>query len=511
MELFLSKNEKRAIAILEFLYSEEKNFIVQDIALTVNCSTNSVNESLIFLNRLLKTYNVPDISLNVEKGSIFLKADNYSSVHYLKILTIQESTSYKILDEIFQDSQLTIETIERKLYLSRSTIYRKLNMLEKLLNDSGLKFSKKDLTIIGNEATIREFFYNYYLSFAHLAIWPFKTIDRNNLKSKLVYFQKQSKVVLTTAEELQLTYRLAINTIRYQQKKFIDHLPSNVTIAPIVKEVLMNVRVIFQDRVPVLYQKKEEEYLYLLYVTYPSLKIFSDSKQVKEAVYWHEKTKSSAHYLVSELLNELIRVFPSIKNNVSSDEVQYKLLSVANYALLYPNLNVELGFSSRWDRRFQSISLLSIDQPLFTKVLWNIITTINTNVNLPLINPNHVFYFIYSILSQCLDLKLFEETISVKIILEVGYLIEDEFASKFQSLLLQNTYIVTSRTQDDELVHYDLVISDLEYLLIDYKNAKKKYVASYPPVQRDISNLKSIVEELSILKIMAEGKNDAKE
>lgn len=59
MELFLSKNEKRAIDILEFLYSEEKNFTVQDIALTVNCSTNSVNESLIFLNNEQKNNCLP--------------------------------------------------------------------------------------------------------------------------------------------------------------------------------------------------------------------------------------------------------------------------------------------------------------------------------------------------------------------------------------------------------------------------------------------------------------------
>ncbi|MBP1040072.1 helix-turn-helix domain-containing protein [Vagococcus sp. BWB3-3] len=504
MNSFFSTSEKRTLDILEYLYSENKTWFLPEIASAIHCSIKSVSQSISILNNLVEENNLTCSIFLEDKGGVYLQTDSYAEIHLLKILFVRTTASYQLLDKIFQSPNVTIDQLQEELFLSRSTIYRKLEIIEQVLLKNKLTLSKTTLTIEGDETAIREFFYVFYFSLVDPNIWPFKTISSSVLKNGLGTFQLESKLELTSTEKLQLIYRSAINTIRYQQQRFVQEFPIDIYVADNIKEGFSNVDKNLLARIPAKHQEMEKKYLTYLYVTYPSTEIFEDPSQIRAIVNWHKHNNSDAYYLVSTLLQHIETAYPEMKEKslFTSNEFLYKLISVANYGLLFPHLYVELALNDRWDRRLRTLSFSSLDQPKFTKILWDAISAITESVTFPLINPSHVFYFIYSIFSQYLDLKYFESSISVKIVLEVGYLAEELLSRELQSIFPQKIFVETSKINYDHKTHYDLIISDLDYLASNYSNSLKRYVLNYPPSNRDIGALKNIIEELSISKLL---------
>lgn len=501
MTTFLDKNEKRDLDILYHLYSEDRVWSAEELGKLTNCSIKSVTSSVSALNALILTYDL-DCWIQTERHlGIRLITSSYASIYHLESLYIQNTITYQLMDTLFHGRDLSIEKLQRDFFLSRSSIYRKLTSIEKFINSNGFVFSKTELTISGPESSIREFFYLFYISLAEDYFWPFKTVSQIYIKDKLDKITAVSNFDLSYAEKLRILYRMAINSVRYQQKKYITELPEIVKVAPNQDYGLTVSADFFLESIPFEHRELEFNYLRLVYLTYANTIDATGTLGIEEAVIWNRKEKTKAYELVTELLTKMTKLYPELELSAffSSPVFLYKLLSVANYALLYPNLDVDLDLNDRWNKRFRSLTFSSLDRPKFTEVLWQLIEEIHAENKQVLINPHHVFYFIYSVFSQTLNLHMFENTLKIKLIMEAGYLSESELKEKLGRFLGNNAQIVLSDIRNDEGAAYDLVISDLPHLTIDYKKAKQDYIWAFPPTKRDWANIKLIAEMLQHL------------
>ncbi|MBP1040802.1 helix-turn-helix domain-containing protein [Vagococcus sp. BWB3-3] len=499
MTTFLDKNEKRDLDILYHLYSEDKLWSAEELATVANCSVKSVTSSVSTLNELISEYDL-DCWIQIERHlGIRLCTDSYASIYHLESLYIQNTITYQLMDKLFHERDLSITKLQDAFFLSRSSIYRKLAIIETFILSNGFNFSKTELTITGPEASIREFFYLFYISIADDHFWPFKTVSQAHLENKLVKIEEASHFKLSYAEKLRVLYRLAINSVRYQQKHYVLELPDIVKIAPNLEVELAAAAEYFMEGIPVKYQQLEYQYLSLVYLTYANTIEVNNTLGIEEAVDWNRKEKTKAYELVAELLDKMSNIYPQLdlSEYFASSLFIYKLISVANYALLYPMLDVDLDLNDRWNKRFRSLTFSSLERPKFTEVLWELIVEIHEENNRELINPHHVFYFIYSVFNQSLDLHIFENTLKIKLIMEAGYLSESELKEKLARLLGNDAKIVTSDIRNDEKEPYDLIISDLPFLTIDYPDAKQQYIWAFPPMKRDWQNIKMMTEMLS--------------
>ncbi|WP_314062174.1 helix-turn-helix domain-containing protein [uncultured Vagococcus sp.] len=500
MTTFLDKNEKRDLDILYYLYSEDKLWSAEELSKVANCSVKSVTSSVSKLNELILDHDL-DCWIQTERHlGIRLCTNSYASIYHLESLYIQNTITYQLMDKVFHGKDLSITKLQHIFFLSRSSIYRKLSIIENFIVSNGFEFSKTELTISGPESSIREFFYLFYISLADDFFWPFQTVSQVYLEDKLAKIEELSNFKLSYAEKLRILYRMAINSVRYQQKHYIVDLPAIVEVSPNLDFELKASAEIFLEGIPIKHHELEYKYLSLVYLTYANTIEVNDTLGIKEAVAWNKETHTKAYDLVAELLRRMEKLYPQLdlKERFSSTNFIYKLISVANYALMYPKLDVDLDLNDRWNKRFRSLTFSSLDRPKFTQVLWELIVEMHKENQKELINPHHVFYFIYSVFSQTIDLHLFENSLKIKLIMEAGYLSESELKEKLGRFLGNDVKIMTSEVRHDETIPYDLVISDLPFLTIDYVAVKQQYIWAFPPMTRDWQNIKMIAEMLQL-------------
>lgn len=500
MATFLDKNEKRDLEILYHLYSEDRVWSAEELAKLAQCSLKSIVNSVASLNEVIAKYDLDCVIQSERHSGIHLIAESYESVYRLKTRYVQNTVTYQLMDTIFHGRRLSIEKLQQEFFLSRSTIYRKLSTIEKLVNENGFEFSKTELTITGSEASIREFFYLFYVSLTDDDYWPFPSVSYDYLEGKLAKIVKQASLTINNAEKLRLLYRMAVNAVRYQQKMYVTELPSNVQVAPNLEFNLDGAEELMLEGIPLQHKALEFRYLTLLYMTYANSVEVDETLEIEASISWHQSQGTKAYRLVDEFLKRMAEAYPEqeAKGAFSAPVLVYKLLSVAGYALLYPRLDVDLGISDRWNKRYQSLTYSSIERPKFTDVLWQLISTMHDEQPDELINPHHVFYFIYSVFSQTMNLKEFERPLTIKLVMEVGYLSESELKDKLYRLLPTNIEIVTSDTRFDEDVMYDLIISDLPHLVLDYPKSAYQYIWAFPPAQRDWQNIKQLIEMIQV-------------
>lgn len=96
-------------------------------------------------------------------NTLILKIDNPSAISlYLNSIT-KDNILFDIIDCIYFDNFETIESISEKLYISESTLKRYLTHLKKVLKKYNLFVQLTPyVAIIGDEATIRYFYFKYF-------------------------------------------------------------------------------------------------------------------------------------------------------------------------------------------------------------------------------------------------------------------------------------------------------------------------------------------------------------
>jgi hypothetical protein len=124
---------------------------------------------------------------------------------------IQNSLVYRIVDYVIKSPSPGASQFCDQEFVSRSTISRKLKPLNTLLKQYGLKFKLAKFAFDGNEINIRNFLFTVYWWAYRGTMWPFATVDQQQLETEFAAITIVPDRPLTHLQQL---YFLAISHLR---------------------------------------------------------------------------------------------------------------------------------------------------------------------------------------------------------------------------------------------------------------------------------------------------------
>src|SRR5699024_10792957 len=159
------------------------------------------------------------IRLNVNENAGLISLYQYILDH---------SMAFNLLENIFLNEKKTIAELTEVLYVSSSTIYRLVDLLNNRLEDKNMHIETNPCRILGSEEEIRYFFYNYFHEKYSSLAWPYKSINEKGLNMLLDFFIEFTNIEVDFAYYNIFKTVSVVNLIRYKHGHYID--TSNIQI-----------------------------------------------------------------------------------------------------------------------------------------------------------------------------------------------------------------------------------------------------------------------------------------
>lgn len=144
----------RVLAIIE----REEQFTLGALSERLTVSQRTLATDVGYLKRYFSKSAVFTYNSN---GYTFKETDRLAYQEQKKQL-LEPEILFEIIGNIFYGEKETIGELAEYYNYSESTLRRFLTMAQKPLSEYGLEFSKNPITIIGDEAGIRKFFFDFY-------------------------------------------------------------------------------------------------------------------------------------------------------------------------------------------------------------------------------------------------------------------------------------------------------------------------------------------------------------
>lgn len=175
--MVVEKKLKREIQILYLLAEQSQSISGNEIAIRLNISLSTVLSDLENLKATIPENWIIEFRKNI---GYTLKIDEGINLsNYIKRLFLN-SPLFEIGISIFNDLLLSTREWEERLYISDSTLKRHLNVLKSILKEYNLKLSTNPVNIVGNEAAIRIFYFDFFYSSSKIP--QFDSLQENELE-----------------------------------------------------------------------------------------------------------------------------------------------------------------------------------------------------------------------------------------------------------------------------------------------------------------------------------------
>lgn len=491
MEELLSSSEKRELKIIYLLYQEEKIWTVEELSLNLKCSIDTCYRYIDRIKLIFADHDLEFELISKKTKGVLLKKKQNASLSKYESIYLAETLEFKILSAIFHSNNLTAEKLADYLFISKSTLYRKLKKLNTILEKNGIQLNSSTLQLSGNEIWIREYFYLLYWSTSDSGFWPFESVPKQVLNHRIKAIINQQKSYFSTLDKLKLTYRMAINFVRFQQKKFITVPIDTGFIDPFKEEYFEPITHNLMKPVPTTYQKNEKDYLSFIFCTYPCL----DKSELNFCgiVTWHKINNTNAYQLTYKLLQFLSETYLN-QNLMNNDKLFYQLLCISVYATYF-----KFTFS-KTNQLFKISYLLKQTHPGFylnTKRTLLKICQEKPFKDL-LIEPDFYIQSAIILLSSYVDIYDYYNEISVRLISSHDRISEPFLKNELLHRFPEKITITTSAEFNHQTarLHYDLVITDLLNSVSETELGSRCYFWSYPPMKRDWENIAELIDEI---------------
>lgn len=194
-QLIIDKRIKRQISIMSILsiakYPVTFEELSEKIGVTERTLSDDVKNLIDQLPEEIEIQLIPKVGINLVWKSSYLLSDFISKL-------ADNNPIFEIIENLFLGVEKNVEDYASHLFLSESTLKKKLSILKKVLKTYYLDLSLRPLKIIGSEFNIRGFFFAYF---------------RDTKKSSFVSPQKKQLVIQTSiVESLKLNYDFALHS-----------------------------------------------------------------------------------------------------------------------------------------------------------------------------------------------------------------------------------------------------------------------------------------------------------
>ena len=217
--LIYDKRLKRSITILEMVYKAKYIVSIKTLEEFLSISRKTVFTTLDFAKTLLP----PHLTIIVNDEGVMLQNESNQSIESAIMDIAKQTLSYQIIEHAFFNLDLNIHDLAEKLYVSESTLRVRIKHMNKMLSEFGCKLSYYDVTMIGEEANIRYFYYAYFAEFQELYVHVCEDMLQycddiyNNLKKMIAVYDYKS----LNYSYQQVTRWLLITKERMDLEKYI--------------------------------------------------------------------------------------------------------------------------------------------------------------------------------------------------------------------------------------------------------------------------------------------------
>lgn len=162
---------------------------------------------------------LPIFHVDQAKKHIRLHVENCCGTYEAFAEYLRQDLSFGILDLLFREETMMMNTMADRLYTSETSIYRSIKKINKVLKEAGFDFAIQltPCKLVGKEEDIRRFFSNFYYEAASPFTWPFETLPLNTLLKSLQVIIHAHIFPADFPMIYQSAIVIAINIIRIQK------------------------------------------------------------------------------------------------------------------------------------------------------------------------------------------------------------------------------------------------------------------------------------------------------
>ncbi|MBP1040306.1 helix-turn-helix domain-containing protein [Vagococcus sp. BWB3-3] len=476
----LTSSEKRQLQLLDFLNRSITWWKIDTLASELQVSDNKIRKDIEKLLAFSQTEdNVFEILLDPLKG-VYLKTDAQTSIQLIQSKYVKQTVSYQLIDALVQSNEISLNDLLTKLYLSRSTLYRHVRRLNKVLAKNKLEISVPSADLVGEEAAIREFLYYFYWSVADDGDWPFKTITSDTVYLSVKDYTDFGNIKYSKVEVIQVMFRLAINFMRHSQKKFIQSMAGVEYVDPYRKAYIASVSDLMPAIIPPDYRQNEENFLRLLIVSYP----FLDERHLdyQKINRWYQKQNGQAYQLMFAIRQQLVAVSTD-KPLVDNPILEFRLLAICIYSMVFPQLHLQLSATRNKNQQF--VNRLP---EVYNKVS-KVITPEKGGRNDLLLAE------VYRVLEKSELIQLFQPLLYVKLRCVKSPLTEPDLKRELLNRAKQKLSVDITKDNQQSTFSYDVFISDMRIPYTEQVKSKRFYLWQTQPTERDWEEIAKILSE----------------
>lgn len=209
----LSSTQNRQIELIEHLRTANNYVSVKKLAEAVNAVPKTILNDCQEIEDQWK--DIVQIERNAT-GDLHLSEKDNHTVHEIFSDILKESPTFQLLEILFFQPGKLRTDLEKELFLSSSSLYRRIVKLNEGLEMRGLQVDRNNLMLVGDELQVRLFMAGYFLEVYDVYEWPFK-LDQQAIIAMITQANEQFDLKLSFLQKTECAFLLAVSLIRQEQ------------------------------------------------------------------------------------------------------------------------------------------------------------------------------------------------------------------------------------------------------------------------------------------------------
>ncbi len=210
IDQLLNKADYRKWLICKAI-DQDKEVSIQYLLKLCVCTSKTVLADVQEINDQYSTINNMPI-LKKKNSLIYIDCNQSIPLNTIYRKNMVQSLSFKLLNEIIRNNEITLGEFSKQNYISYNPIYRAIAKLNTYLAPFQLTIRKFKLT--GEEYKIRIFLFHFYWTIFGGESWPFLSVNKQECKEEVNELENVFFTNLTWLEYEKLCFWLAIFIIR---------------------------------------------------------------------------------------------------------------------------------------------------------------------------------------------------------------------------------------------------------------------------------------------------------
>lgn len=378
----LSSSNQRRLQFLEVLSQQTDWITLVEISRILDCSERILKHDMVVLKE-----NYTDFSIITSQQGLKIVFQQEKGLRSIYSNLLESSVNHQLLEALFLYEKYTLDDIQNKFFISLSTVYRMVKMMNNILEPYSFKIETTPFHIGGDEESIRYFYYQYFYEKYSYFEWPYKGINEEALDELLNFLIDFTGIPVDFSYYHVFKTVAAVNLVRYKNGHEIDTSKIKNNFHEILPD-LSHYADTFKEIEETLAIKIDDNFIEQVFTGYIQEEFSLTEERLMEKTKTNEKLAEHVNYL--ENMFEAL----SKKNKIpipNKSELIFTMTNIAHLEYLDP-----LSGYILYNKKEYVIEKIKTKLPEFSQILYNTVKTYRAFLGKPLTEEG-ITYYMYAI------------------------------------------------------------------------------------------------------------------